>query len=94
MVKHPLVNQLQTILEQPDRLFVTLPAWQEALAEALQAMPRKRAEALLREVKAVVHENRSLFEQESLSILDTLVQRPDAARSKARAGRYRDVDKL
>lgn len=92
--KHSLVAQLQTILEQPDRLAVTLPAWQEELAEALKTLPKSRAEALLNEVQTVIHENRTLFEQESLSILNTLVQQPNAARTKAKAGRYKDVGKL
>lgn len=94
MAKHSLVTQLQTILEQPDRLSVTLPAWQEKLAKTLQTLPKPHAEALLSEVQAVIRENRTLFEQESLSILDTLVQQPNAARTKAKAGRYKDVGKL
>jgi hypothetical protein len=94
VVKHSLETQLQTILEQPDRLAVTLPAWQEELADALQTLPKSRAEALLNEVQTVIHENRTLFEQESLSILNTLVQQPDAAHTKAKAGRYKDVGKL
>ncbi|WP_028671869.1 hypothetical protein [Saccharospirillum impatiens] len=94
MAEQRLVKQLRTILEQPDRLYVTLPAWQEALAEALKTMPQSRAEALLNEVQAVIQKNRSLFEQESLSILDTLVKQPDAAQTRAKAGRYKDVGKL
>ncbi len=94
MAKHSLVTQLHIILEQPDRLSVTLPAWQEELAEALKTLSQARAEALLNEVQAVIQENRTLFEQESLSILNTLVQQPNAARTKAKAGRYKDVGKL
>lgn len=94
MAQHILVTRLQAILEQPDRLAVALPAWQEALVEALQTLSKTRAEALLNEVQAVVRENRALFENESLSILDTLVQQPNAARSRAKAGRYKDVGKL
>lgn len=94
MAQHILITRLQAILEQPDRLSVTLPAWQEEMAEALQALPQTRAEALLAEVQAVIQENRTLFEKESLSILNTLVQQPNAARTKAKAGRYKDVGKL
>lgn len=94
MAKHRLVTQLESILEQPDRLAVTLPAWQEELAETLQTLPKSHAEALLIDVRTVIQENRSLFEQESLSILSTLVQQPNAARTKAKAGRYQDVGKL
>ncbi len=94
MVQHALVTRLQAILEQPDRLSVTLPAWQEKMVEALQALPQARAEALLNDVQTVIQENRTLFEQESLSILSTLVQQPNAARTKAKAGRYKDVGKL
>lgn len=94
MAQHSLVTQLQTILEQPDRLSVTLPAWQEELADALKNLSQARAEALLNEVQTVIQENRTLFEQESLSILNTLVQQPNAARTKAKAGRYKDVGKL
>ncbi|WP_127555168.1 hypothetical protein [Saccharospirillum alexandrii] len=94
MAQHILVTRLQATLEQPDRLAVTLPAWQEALVEALQTLSKARAEALLNEVQAVIRENRALFENESLSILDTLVQQPNAARSRAKAGRYKDVGKL
>lgn len=94
VAKHYLVIQLQNILEQPDRLSVTLPAWQEELAEALKTLSQARAEALLNEVQTVIQENRTLFEQESLSILNTLVQQPNAARTKAKAGRYKDVGKL
>lgn len=94
MIEHTLVNQLQTILEQPDRLSVTLPAWQEELADALKNLPQNRAEALLNEVQTVIQENRTLFEEESLSILNTLIQQPNAARTKSKAGRYKDVGKL
>lgn len=94
MKEHALVSQLQRILEKPDSLSVTLPNWQEALIESLQTMPRVQAEALLNEVQTVIQENRILFEQESLSILNTLVQQPNAARTKAKASRYKDVDKL
>lgn len=94
MAQHILVTRLQAILEQPDRLAVTLPAWQKALVEALQTLSKARGEALLNEVQAVIRENRALFENESLSILDTLVQQPSAARSRAKAGRYKDVGKL
>lgn len=94
MAKYSLTTQLQTIMEQPGRISVTLPAWQEELAEALKTLPKTRAEALLNEVQAVIRENRTLFEQESLSILNTLVQQPNAAQIKAKAGRYKDVGKL
>jgi len=94
VAQHILVTRLQAILEQPDRLAVTLPAWQEALVEALQTLSKTRAEALLNEAQAVIQENRTLFEQESLSILNTLVQQPNAARTKAKAGQYKDVGKL
>lgn len=94
MAKHNLVTQLQTILGQPDRLAVTLPAWQKELAEALKTLSQARAEALLNEVQTVIQENRTLFEQESLAILNTLVQQPNAANTKAKAGRYKDVGKL
>lgn len=94
MVKHSLVSRLQAILEQPDRLSVNLPIWQEELSEALQTMPQAQVEALLKEVQAVVHQNRTMFEQESLTILNTLVQQPNVARTKAKASRYKDVGKL
>lgn len=94
MTKHRLVKQLQSMLEQPDRLSITLPVWREELAEALQTMPQPKAEALLNEVKTILDENRTLFEQESLTILRTLVQQPGAARTRAKAGRYKDVGKL
>lgn len=94
MAQHILVTRLQAILEQPDRLSVALPAWREAMAEALQALPQTRAETLLGDVRAVIQENRTLFEQESLSILNTLVQQPNAARTRAKAGHYKDVGKL
>jgi len=45
-------------------------------------------------VKTILDENRTLFEQESLTILRTLVQQPGAARTRAKAGRYKDVGKL
>lgn len=94
MAKHSLVSQLQAILERPDRLSVNLPVWKEALSEALHSMPQAQAQALLNDVQALIRENRAVFEEESLSILNTLVKRPDVARTKAKAGRYKDVGNL
>lgn len=94
MAQHTLVTRLHVILEQPDRLSLTLPAWQKEMADALQTLSQTQAEALLEEVQAVIQQNRTLFEQESLTILNTLVQQPNAARTKAIAGRYKDVGKL
>ncbi|WP_394169535.1 hypothetical protein [Saccharospirillum alexandrii] len=95
MTVQTLLNDLDRLLMQPDRLAVTMPAWREDVEAALPAMTREEATTLLSEAQRVLDENRSLFETESLTLLSTLVEVHGGRKSAQKSvNQYRDINQL
>lgn len=90
-----LLDDLDRLLMQPDRLTTTMPVWRDDVEAALPNLSREDASALLSEAQRRLDENRSLFENESQTLLNTLIDVHGGRRpSEKKVNQYRDIDQL
>lgn len=93
-MSHPLIQELLTLLGQPGDVRQHFIQWRERCEQALADMPEDDARAFLETLQPLLQKNRSLFEQESQSLLDDLVQGQPNPKSQAAAKRYKDTGQL
>lgn len=91
---HPLTQELLVLLGQPGDVKQNFAQWRERCEQALAEMPDDEARAFLESLQPLLQENRALFEQESQSLLDDLVQGQASPKGKAAAKHYKDMGKL
>ncbi|WP_146171266.1 hypothetical protein [Saccharospirillum sp. MSK14-1] len=94
MASDPLIEELLSILGQPDNINAHFKNWRQRCAQHLQSLPESKRRSWLENVQRILAENRALYTEESQVIFDTLVQTPPSPRRKAQAKRYRTVGDL
>lgn len=91
---HPLIQELLVLLGQPGDVKQHFAQWRKRCERALAEMPEQDARAFLEALQPLLQKNRALFEQESQSLLDDLIQGQPSPKGKAAAKHYNDMGKL
>lgn len=94
MASSPLIDDFLQLLAQRDTSQADLEQWQRRFQTHLGQLSRTDAERELREMQAIVQENKALFEAEAADILKALVPENKDRQQQARARHYRDIGKL
>lgn len=94
MASDPLIEELLVLIGQPHNLKSRFADWRQRCADHLRNLPPAQRAYWLGRIQAILAENRTLFEQESQDIFDTLVKTPASPQKEAQAKRYRSVRDL
>lgn len=94
MASDPLIEELLVLIGQPHNVKTRFADWRQRCANHLHSLPPAQRSIWMGRIQTILAENRTLFEQESQDIFDTLVKTPPSPQKAAQAKKYRSVRDL